>query len=93
MSLRPPVALPAVILRHCRYYGKENIVLKIFKEHAELNGEKIPLYEAACIMAKALIPMNKALHVEDGYTHYDLAMSLKYNVIDVEIDGYTEEEW
>lgn len=34
-----------------------------------------------------------ALNVEDGYTHYDLAMSLKYNVIDVEIDGYTEEEW
>lgn len=32
-------------------------MLKIFKEHAELNGEEVTLYEAAVLMAQALVPL------------------------------------
>lgn len=92
MSLRPLVALPGVISGHRRYCGEENIVLKIFKEHAELNGEKVTLHEAAVLMAQALAPMWRAYTKPDGYEHYDMAMAVKYNVINVEVDGMDFDE-
>lgn len=69
-------------------------MLKIFKEHAELNGEEVTLYEAAVLMAQALAPMWKVYTKPDGYEHYEMAMALKYNVINVEVDGrpYTNED-
>lgn len=67
-------------------------MLKIFKEHAELNGKKITLYEAAVLMADALAPMWKVYNKPDGYEHYEMAMALKYNVINVEVDGMDFDE-
>lgn len=62
-------------------------MLKIFADHAETNGKIITLHEAACIMARALAPMWAAYSKPDGYEHYELAAALKYNVINVAIDG------
>ena len=67
-------------------------MLKIFKEHAELNGKKITLYEAAVLMADALAPMWKAYSKPDGYEHYDMAMAVKYNVIEVKVDGRSHDD-
>lgn len=66
-------------------------MITIFEDHATLNGKQITLYEAACILARAMEKMNRALNVPYGYTHYDLAMSLKYNVIYAHVDGDPED--
>lgn len=65
--------------------------MEIFPDHAVYHGQVITLHEAAVILARAMGVMYKALTVEDGYTHYDLAMSLKYNVICTKVHDDKEE--
>jgi hypothetical protein len=64
----------------------------IYADHAVFNGERITLYEAACILSRSMQPIYKALTEEDGYIHYDVAMAAKYNAIDSFIDGEEEED-
>jgi len=59
----------------------------IYADHAEVAGKTITLYEAACILARAMQPMYRTLCKEDGYEHYEMAMAVKYNAIGVDIDG------
>lgn len=61
--------------------------MEIFEDHAMYNGKQISLYEAACILARAMQPMIAKLYKEDGYEHYELAMALKYNAIDAWVHG------
>lgn len=57
----------------------------IFPDYVMVGEKRISHYEALKILAEAMNVMENALNVEDGYTHYDLAMSLKYNVVSVSI--------
>ena len=65
--------------------------MEIFPDHAVYNGKVITLYEAACILARAMQPMIRKLNKEDGYEHYELAMALKYNAIDAWVHGEEDE--
>ena len=67
--------------------------MEIFPDHAVYNGKVITLYEAACILARAMQRMYAKYSVPDGYTHYDLAMALKYNVVDAWVNGEEPEEY
>ena len=55
----------------------------IFPDYVMMGEKRISHYEALKILTEAMNVMEDALNVEDGYTHYDLAMSLKYNVVSV----------
>lgn len=67
--------------------------MEIFPDHAVYEGKVITLYEAACILARAMQPMIRKLNKEDGYEHYELAMALKYNAIDAWVNGEEEREY
>lgn len=66
--------------------------MEIFEDHAVYKGKVITLHEAACILARAMGRMYKKYSVPDGYTHYDLAMALKYNVINAWVNGDSEDD-
>ena len=61
--------------------------MEIFPDHAIYNGKVITLYEAACILARAMQKIYHPIVNEDGYMYEDVANGVERFGFDAWISG------
>lgn len=66
--------------------------MEIFEDHAEYNGKVITLYEAACILARAMNKIYSPILNDDGYMYEDIATGVERFGLDAWVHGEEAEE-
>lgn len=66
--------------------------MEIFPDHAVYNGKVISLYEAACILARAMNKIYSPILNDDGYMYEDIATGVECFGLDAWVHGEEAEE-
>jgi len=66
--------------------------MEIFPDHAVYNGKVITLYEAACILARAMNKVYSPILNDDGYMYEDIATGVERFGLDAWVNGEEPEE-